>query len=102
MTRVLLPMVMILAALTSAAHAEVKGGGRIIECFCTDSTGGRVELGESICLFVDGRLFTARCEMSLNNPMWREVNEGCLSSGLIKRLQQLQPLAYSRPVDTQI
>ncbi|WP_082802369.1 hypothetical protein [Falsihalocynthiibacter arcticus] len=53
-----------------------------ISCYCTDKTGSRVELGQSICLQVDGRMFTARCEMSLNNPMWREQSEGCLSSGL--------------------
>jgi hypothetical protein len=47
------------------------------DCYCTDSTGGRVELGETICLTVDGRSFTAQCQMSLNNPMWREISEGC-------------------------
>ena len=62
------------------AYADVKSKGRVIECFCTDKTGARVELGEMICLQVDGRMFMARCEMSLNNPMWREVQEGCLSS----------------------
>jgi len=35
-----------------------------------------------ICLQVDGRMFMAQCQMSLNVPMWREVSEGCLSSGL--------------------
>ncbi|MEM7439185.1 MAG: hypothetical protein AAF393_06270 [Pseudomonadota bacterium] len=50
------------------------------ECFCTDKSGSRVELGELRCMLVDGRNFTARCEMSLNNPMWREIDEGCLSS----------------------
>ncbi|MCP5075220.1 MAG: hypothetical protein GY947_18250 [Rhodobacteraceae bacterium] len=50
------------------------------DCYCTDKTGARIELGETICLFVDGRSFTARCEMSLNNPMWRETGDSCLSS----------------------
>ncbi|WP_371059405.1 hypothetical protein [Rhodosalinus sp. 5P4] len=50
------------------------------DCYCTDSTGGRVELGESICLTVDGRSFIAQCQMSLNNPMWREISEGCAPS----------------------
>ncbi|WP_380058603.1 hypothetical protein ACFE33_07575 [Falsihalocynthiibacter sp. SS001] len=53
-----------------------------ISCYCTDTSGARVELGETICLLVNGRRFTARCEMSLNNPMWREQSEGCLSSAL--------------------
>ena len=50
------------------------------DCYCTDSTGGRVELGDSICLTVDGRSFIAQCQMSLNNPMWREISEGCAPS----------------------
>ena len=27
-------------------------------------------------------MFMAQCQMSLNVPMWREVQEGCLSSSL--------------------
>lgn len=54
-----------------------------ISCYCTDKTGARVELGQEICLQVGGRMFTARCEMSLNNPMWREQADGCLSSRLL-------------------
>lgn len=50
------------------------------DCFCTDTSGARVELGETICLTVDGRSFQARCEMMLNNPMWREVGSGCTVS----------------------
>ena len=55
-------------------------GGKVIDCYCTDTSGSRVELGESICLFVGGRAFMARCEMSLNVPMWRETGKGCVSS----------------------
>ncbi|MEM9715171.1 MAG: hypothetical protein AAF826_01505 [Pseudomonadota bacterium] len=51
-----------------------------LECYCTDGTGARVELGELRCLRVDGRNYTARCEMSLNNPMWREVQNECVAS----------------------
>ncbi len=50
------------------------------DCYCTDRTGARVELGETVCMYVDGRSFTARCEMSLNNPMWRDIGDSCLSS----------------------
>ncbi|WGI20768.1 hypothetical protein QBD29_11685 [Amylibacter sp. IMCC11727] len=56
------------------------------DCYCTDKTGARIELGQEICMFVDGRSFTARCEMSLNNPMWRETGSACLS--LRNRLPQ--------------
>lgn len=50
------------------------------DCYCTDRTGQRVELGVSICMVVDGRAFLARCEMSLNNPTWREIGSGCLNA----------------------
>jgi len=71
-------------ALPPAALADVVGpSGKVIDCFCTDTQGNRVELGQVICLFVNGRHFTARCEMSLNVPTWREQSEGCASSGLL-------------------
>jgi len=87
---------LIVAVLTASLHApafaDVVGpGGKVIDCFCTDQTGSRVELGQSICLNVDGRRFTARCEMSLNVPMWREQKDGCVTSNLIERLYRLQP-----------
>lgn len=56
--------------------------GRTVDCYCTDRNRNRVELGETICLQVDGRMFMAQCQMSLNVPMWREVRQGCLSSNL--------------------
>ena len=55
-------------------------GARVIECFCTDRSGARVELGETICLMVDGRAYLARCEMSLNNPMWRDTGSECVGA----------------------
>ena len=56
--------------------------GKTVECYCTDKQRNRVELGETVCLQVDGRMFMAQCQMSLNVPMWREVQEGCASSSL--------------------
>lgn len=56
--------------------------GKVIDCYCTDKTGNRIELGEYICLQVDGRSFMAQCQMSLNVPMWREISPGCMSSQL--------------------
>lgn len=53
---------------------------KVIECFCTDKLGARVELGDVICLHVDGRSYSARCEMMLNNPMWREIGPNCVTS----------------------
>ncbi|MDC0737313.1 hypothetical protein N6L24_03410 [Cognatishimia sp. SS12] len=75
---------LILAGLTALpALADVTApSGRVIECYCTDKTGSRVELGEMTCLQVDGRMFMAQCQMSQNVPMWREISPGCLSSSL--------------------
>ncbi|NVO55499.1 hypothetical protein HW561_06830 [Rhodobacteraceae bacterium B1Z28] len=81
-------IVLILTLCATPALADVTGpGGKVQDCYCTDKSGTRVELGEMICLQVDGRMFMAQCQMSLNVPMWREVQEGCLSSGL----QQSEP-----------
>lgn len=49
-------------------------------------------MGETICLQVDGRMFMAQCQMSLNVPMWRKVQEGCLSaSNLLSPLPAVMP-----------
>lgn len=95
MGRFLSIVLLVSAATATPVVGDVKGpGGKVIDCFCTDRTGGRVELGQTICLQVDGRMFMAQCQMSLNVPMWREVQKGCLSSDL----QGVNPLPHSRPV----
>jgi len=97
MTRLIAPLMLLLSA--APVLADVIGpGGKVRDCYCTDSSGGRVDLGETICLFVDGRAFMAQCQMSLNVPMWREVQEGCLSS----RLQSRQPAIDTGAVDAEI
>ena len=73
----------LLACLATVAQADVTSpSGKTVECYCTDRTGGRIELGQTICMQVDGRMFMAQCQMSLNVPMWREMSDGCLSSSL--------------------
>lgn len=78
--------------------------GKVIDCFCTDRTGNRIELGEYICLQVDGRSFMAQCQMSLNVPMWREISPGCLSSdaGLHSGGQSLNPTIHASGVNAKI
>ncbi len=56
-----------------------KEGFRYPDCFCTDSQGKRVELGQTTCLQIGSSQITARCDMSLNNPTWRRVSDGCPS-----------------------
>ena len=85
----------------TAAHADVTTpDGNTIPCYCTNTSGDRVELGEVMCLFVDGRNFTAQCQMSLNVPMWRKLNEGCLSSGLKPQISQ--PPVNARLIDPKV
>lgn len=73
-------LAVVLPLIPQIALSDANMGGKTVDCYCTDATGGRVELGEEICLFVDGRAFMARCEMSLNNPIWRDTGRGCVSS----------------------
>ena len=75
-----LPLLLILAA--SPVYADWNMNGKVIDCYCTDTTGNKVDIGEMTCLHVDGRMFMAQCDMSLNVPIWREISEGCLSSSL--------------------
>ena len=56
--------------------------GKPVECFCTDAKGARVDLGDTVCLSISGRDFLAQCQMSLNVPMWREVQQGCVTSAI--------------------
>ncbi|RFP85485.1 hypothetical protein DZK27_16690 [Rhodobacteraceae bacterium 63075] len=86
----------ILALLAAPAAADVQKGGKTVDCYCTDKTGARVELGENICMQVDGKMFMAQCQMSLNNPMWRKLSDGCLSSELA------DPALQPRPVDAHV
>ena len=80
--------------IAAPASADVTGpGGKTVDCYCTDKSSSRIELGQTICLQVDGRMFMAQCQMSLNVPMWREVQQGCLSSELQVPQDPLQSVA---------
>ncbi|MEM7190259.1 MAG: hypothetical protein AAF439_11665 [Pseudomonadota bacterium] len=54
-----------------------KKGFRYPDCFCTDSEGKRIELGQTTCLKIGSQLVLARCGMSVNNPTWRHISKGC-------------------------
>jgi hypothetical protein len=83
--------ILLSALMVSPALADVTSpSGKTVECYCTDRSGARIELGQTICLQVDGRMFMAQCQMSLNVPMWREVQKGCLSSSLQSGQNPLQ------------
>lgn len=92
-------LICILLLLGQPSLADVKTPqGRTIDCYCTDKSGSRIELGQTICLQVDGRMFMAQCQMSLNVPMWREMQQGCLSSSIEHRHQ----LPQSRSINAEI
>ena len=74
-----LTLALLLAAPPALADLTYPGG-RAIECYCTDSTGARVELGEEACLAIGQRRFIGLCAMSLNVPIWRDTGRDCLSS----------------------
>lgn len=87
-------LIFIVLLLSGTAAADVTSpSGKTVDCYCTDRTGSRIELGETICMQVDGRMFMAQCQMSLNVPMWREISPGCLSSSLERGNDPLQSLA---------
>jgi hypothetical protein len=54
-----------------------KKGFSYPDCYCTDSGGKRVEMGEIACLKIGTREILARCDMSVNNPTWRKEADGC-------------------------
>ena len=54
-----------------------KEGYSYPDCYCTDSKGQRVDMGRTACLIIGSRRVLARCDMSVNNPIWREESEGC-------------------------
>lgn len=78
-------LIALLSLLATPALADGFINGVPVDCYCTDRQGQRIELGETICMQVDGRMFMAQCQMSLNVPMWREIAPGCLSSGFSPR-----------------
>ncbi|MEL6208785.1 MAG: hypothetical protein AAFU72_15185 [Pseudomonadota bacterium] len=54
-----------------------KEGYSYPDCYCTDSTGGRVEVGQMACLRIGGREVTSRCEEAENLTIWRHQSDGC-------------------------
>lgn len=54
-----------------------KEGFSYPDCYCTDSKGQRVDMGKTACLVIGSRRVLARCDMSVNNPTWRQESEGC-------------------------
>ena len=73
-------LVPLLAAAPAAAGEWTppppKAGHDYPECYCTNR-GERAPVGDTACLRIGPCEVTARCGMSLNNPAWRPIGEGC-------------------------
>ena len=69
--------------------------------YCTGGNGERYELGEVICINASScQVWLAKCDMSLNNPMWRKIQDGCPVASLLERIHALQPGFDPGPVDS--
>ena len=88
--KVLIALLLVLPATLAAADVEhmppanpnyqpapPKEGFSYPDCYCTDSDGMRVEMGQTACLTIGSRQMLARCAWSVNNPAWRPEGEGC-------------------------
>ncbi len=73
-----------------------------IEYFCTDADGRRREIGEVICITASCLTWLARCDMSLNNPMWRKIQDGCPGVSLLDLFEGLEPAPHPGPVHPQV
>jgi hypothetical protein len=58
---------------------------------CRDADGQRHEIGEVICITASCLTWMAKCELALNNAIWRKTQEGCPAAGLYDRLLDLKP-----------
>lgn len=82
MRRLRPPAAALLALVAAGATGEEwtppppKNGHDYPECYCSNR-GERVPMGQLACLRIGSREFLARCAMSLNNPAWRRIREGC-------------------------
>lgn len=97
---VLVPSLLQAGTADDIAKALGKSNGAY-DYFCTGSDGRRHEMGDVVCLINNSctQTWLAKCDMSLNNPMWRKVQDGCPAASLLQRFQHLQPGLYSVPVD---
>lgn len=88
----MLRSVVFLMALAGPAGAQEFQQMPGVEYYCTGSGGERYELGAIICITASCQTWTARCDMSLNIPMWRKTQDGCpaVSLPVTERLARLR------------
>ncbi|MGQ0674864.1 MAG: hypothetical protein ACT4N4_02080 [Rhodospirillales bacterium] len=64
-----------LAALLSAP------GAALADCTCRYS-GGKIDLGQTICIVTPQGQRLARCDMAINNPSWTFLDAPCPTAGI--------------------
>jgi hypothetical protein len=62
--------------LMTAPYGAASDGLGEHNCSCINR-GSRTQLGDLACLRVGKRQYTAQCVMTLNNPSWHFVRDGC-------------------------
>lgn len=72
----------------------------VIENYCRDANGQRREMGEIICINASCQTWLAKCDMSLNNAVWRKIQEGCPTAGLLERMNKLKPKISIAPTSS--
>lgn len=92
--------------LPTLSHAgEVKGNAAASSetkyltkgAHCRDGNGQRREIGEVICITASCLTWMAKCELALNNAIWRKTQEGCPTAGLYERFLRAKPEMSLRP-----
>jgi hypothetical protein len=47
------------------------------DCSCVNRDGIKFGLGQTACLYVDGRSYLALCELNLNVTSWKKLDDSC-------------------------
>ena len=87
-TRAALALTLALAPLAASAQDRPAAGDDYVrppakeghsypECYCTDTRGRRIEVGETACLRIGDREVRSRCTKRRNLVIWRHIEQGC-------------------------
>lgn len=100
---IVVPCVLLAGAKEDIA-AVIEQSTHPYDYYCTGPNGARFEMGEVTCLVNNSCTVSwmAKCDMSLNNPMWRKVRDGCPAASLLHRMENLQPGLNTLPVNAKI
>lgn len=90
----MLRILLVAALLPWAAAADIPAI-KPSQTYCTDGKGQPVELGGVICIRAGCQTWLARCDTSLNNVIWRKIQNGCPGVSLTPAPQTPAPRAPS-------